>query len=311
MSDQKAERLLNLTLALLATKRFLTKNEIFQTIAGYTGLPESMERMFERDKDDLRSLGIEIEVGNLDQYFEDELGYRIRPNNYGLEIGEISPRELALLSIASHSWRNSVLSESSQSAVRKLRSLGVEVDQSDLTMGWARFENPQPDFDQLWEALENRRRITFFYNSTTLAERTLDPYGITLLRGFWYLVGFDNDRGEIRVFKISRIHGEIFPKGKPFAFEVPKDFQISQHLGAFIQEHPQTAQLLVKKERCHILRNDATVVNFNDEWDRLTLHYQHEDSFLRKVLWFGPDAIIESPRALRAKAMERLKGASE
>ena len=308
MSDQKAERLLNLTLALLATKRFLTKGEIFQTIAGYTGLPESMERMFERDKDDLRSLGIEIEVGNLDQYFEDELGYRIRPDNYGLEIGEISPRELALLSIASHSWRNSVLSESSQSAVRKLHSLGVEVDQSELTMGWARFENPQPDFDQLWEALENRRQITFFYNSTTLAERTLDPYGITLWRGFWYLAGFDNDRREIRVFKISRIQGEIFPKGKPFAFEVPMDFQISKHLATFTQVQPQIAQLLVRKERCLILRNDAAVVDFDDEWDRLTMQYQHEDSFLRRVLWFGPDAIIESPKALQKKAIAKLKG---
>jgi len=74
MSAQKTERLINLTLALLATKRYLTKSEIFSTVAGYTGSPETMERMFERDKDELRELGIEIEVGGLDPLFEDDQG---------------------------------------------------------------------------------------------------------------------------------------------------------------------------------------------------------------------------------------------
>jgi len=64
--SRKSERLINLTIALLATKRFITKSEIFKTIEGYEGNAESKERMFERDKDDLRSLGIEIEVGSFD-----------------------------------------------------------------------------------------------------------------------------------------------------------------------------------------------------------------------------------------------------
>ena len=70
MSSEKTERLINLTLGLLASKRYLTKNEIFRTISGYSGTPESMERMFERDKDELRSAGIVIEVGGLDPLFE-------------------------------------------------------------------------------------------------------------------------------------------------------------------------------------------------------------------------------------------------
>jgi proteasome accessory factor B len=64
--SRKIERLINLTIALLATKRFLTKSEIFRTVEGYEGSPETKERMFERDKDDLRSLGISIEVGSFD-----------------------------------------------------------------------------------------------------------------------------------------------------------------------------------------------------------------------------------------------------
>ena len=80
--SRKSERLVNLVIALLATKRNLTKSEIFRTIEGYEGSNESMERMFERDKDELRSLGVEIEVSGLDPLFDDEQGYRIRPETH-------------------------------------------------------------------------------------------------------------------------------------------------------------------------------------------------------------------------------------
>ena len=83
--SRKSERLVNLVIALLATRRSLTKNEIFRTIDGYDGSEESMERMFERDKDELRSLGIEIEVSGLDPLFDDELGYRIKPENFAMD----------------------------------------------------------------------------------------------------------------------------------------------------------------------------------------------------------------------------------
>ena len=85
--SRKSERLVNLTIALLASKRYLTKSEIFRTVEGYEGAPEAMERMFERDKDDLRSLGIVIELGTFDPLFEDEAGYRITPSSYQLDLG--------------------------------------------------------------------------------------------------------------------------------------------------------------------------------------------------------------------------------
>ena len=94
MSAQKTERLINLTLALLATKRYLTKSEIFRAVAGYSGSPETMERMFERDKDELRGLGIEIEVKGIDPLFEDEQGYLIRSETFQLSENEFSKEGL-------------------------------------------------------------------------------------------------------------------------------------------------------------------------------------------------------------------------
>ena len=92
--SRKIERLINLTIALLATKRYLTKSEIFRTVEGYEGSAETKERMFERDKDDLRNLGISIEVGSFDPLFSDEAGYRIRSENYQLDIGEITSTDI-------------------------------------------------------------------------------------------------------------------------------------------------------------------------------------------------------------------------
>ena len=100
MSAEKTERLINLTLGLLSSKRFLTKNEIFKNIAGYSGSPETMERMFERDKEDLRSLGIIIDTGSNDTYFEDEVGYRIFPEKYYLDLPKLMPEEQILMSLA-------------------------------------------------------------------------------------------------------------------------------------------------------------------------------------------------------------------
>ena len=103
--SRKTERLINLTIALLATKRYLTKSEIFRTVEGYEGSAETKERMFERDKDDLRTLGIVIEVGSFDPLFGDEAGYRIKSESYQLDLGEITPTEISLLSLAADAWQ--------------------------------------------------------------------------------------------------------------------------------------------------------------------------------------------------------------
>lgn len=307
MSDQKTERLLNLTIALLATQRYLTKSEIFQSVAGYSGDAASMERMFERDKDDLRSLGIEIEVRAVDSLFEDQMGYRIRPNDYALDLGPITPRELALISVALQGWRNSALSESSQSALRKLRSLGIDTDTDQLAMEWLRYENEQPSCDQLWDALEKRQIVEFGYHSSSLPKRRVQPYGLTLLHGFWYLIGFDLDRQAIRTFKIARVLTPFTLDKKENSYEIPKDFSPVQYLQPDIDDPIHTANVLVRKDHCLTLRLEGQVSSVDDEWDQLTLTYQHAEPLLRKILWFGPDAKIISPPELVAHLKDFLE----
>ncbi|MSY75453.1 MAG: WYL domain-containing protein, partial [Actinobacteria bacterium] len=132
MSSQKTERLINLTLALLATKRYLSKAEIFKKIPGYEGSAETKERMFERDKDELRSLGIQIEVSSSDPLFEDDLGYLIDSNSLQFGIDEFNKEELLLLTMAGNLWHESALQMDSKSALLKIQSLSGPVE-SDIT----------------------------------------------------------------------------------------------------------------------------------------------------------------------------------
>ncbi len=308
MSDQKTERLLNLTIALLATQRYLTKSEIFQSVAGYSGEIEAMERMFERDKDDLRSLGIEIEVRAVDVLFEDQMGYRIRPSDYALDLGPITPRELALISVALQGWRTSALSQSSQTALRKLRSLGIDTDTDQLAMEWLRFENEQPSFDLLWDALEKRQIVEFGYAHPSSPMRRVQPYGLTLLHGFWYLIGFDLDRQDIRTFKIARVLTPFTLLKKERSYEIPEDFSPAKYLETDSTSEVGQAVVHIRKNHCLTLRLEGEVKSVDDDWDEITLRYHHEDPFLRKILWFGSDARVVSPPDLVHKVKTSLQG---
>jgi len=104
----KAERLLNLFFVLLNTKRPISRNDIRQKVSGYENCESdsSFERMFERDKDELRSTGIKIETLSMDTLFEDELGYRIDQNIFITKVIDWSRDERIMLNLASAIWKN-------------------------------------------------------------------------------------------------------------------------------------------------------------------------------------------------------------
>ena len=178
--SRKSERLVNLTIALLATKRYLTKSEIFRTVEGYEGSPEAMERMFERDKDDLRSLGITIELGTFDPIFEDEAGYRITPSSYQLNLGELDGTDIALLSLAATAWSGAALERESTSALIKLSSMGIDSDSEALSLLTPQVSGTDQNFVLLTDAIVRRSEIEFEYLSADLSKqvRTIAPYSM-------------------------------------------------------------------------------------------------------------------------------------
>ena len=281
-------------MALLATRRFLSKDEIFERVAGYTGKRDAVERMFERDKDDLRALGIIIQVKPQDIFFEDEVGYRILEDDYELNIGELTPAELSYLSLAAKMWRNQLFAQSGDIALQKLEALGGTALREDFGHGTLSLENETPLFPSLWEAISNLRNISFTYRSRNVSQRRLSPYGLTLWKGSWYLVGLDLDKGEIRVFKVSRITSEIIFESKAQSFEVPSDFRIEDHLLMLAPEPTTRFVARVRVGTCQSLRSQGSVSGIDGEWDRVDVSLGN--NWLEQLLWFGSDLVLEEPR---------------
>ena len=311
MSDRKTERLINLTLALLATRRYLKKSEILANVLGYEGTQEAKERMFERDKDDLRSLGIEIEVGDLDVFFEDEPGYRIPQKTYELNVPDLTGRELAILSIAANFWNDSILGPNAQSGIRKLQSLGIPATMDfEFRMKYL-FENPTNLLEQLTKAITQRSRITFSYDSGSLKTRNLEPYRIVFWNGYWYLIGMDLDRSAIRLFKLSRFTGEISISKKKSEFEITEDFQVTDHLPKKDFEIVQNAKIKIRKEAGILLRTRGTFIADDGEFDIYQINFENEAAFLREVIWHGTNVEVMEPIELKQSLLTLLAGVQQ
>ena len=297
--SRKIERLINLTIALLATKRYLTKSEIFRSVEGYEGSPETKERMFERDKDDLRSLGIEIEVGSYDPLFNDEAGYRIKQEKYQLDLGQITPTEISLLSLAAQAWQGASFDEAAQKALLKLNSIGVPSDSLTLPGASNKLSDGGRDFPLIAKAIADQQLLTFTYIDSQLFQnvRKIVPIGSSSRAGFWYLSGVDQEIQEIRTFRVDRIEGEIAASKGPRDFETPQNFDPK---GVFEGGSPASfASIDVRKGKGTSLRALATSTESLGEWDRLRVPIYNLHTLASMVLWHGNDVFVQQPQELR------------
>ena len=302
--SRKSERLVNLTIALLATKRYLTKSEIFRTVEGYEGAPEAMERMFERDKDDLRSLGISIELGTFDPIFEDEAGYRITPSSYQLNLGELDGIDIALLSLAASAWSGAALERESTSALIKLASLGIDSDSEALSLLTPQVNGTDQNFALITDAIVRRSEIEFEYVSSDLSKqvRKISPYSLRGKSGSWYLVGLDPEKSSTRTFRLDRIVSEVSVSKKVNSYEIPDALPEQD-----TSEITEQAILRVRKSRGHQLRSLSTLIEAGEEWDEITLPILDLSWLVRTILWHRDDVIALQPQALRTRVIDSLK----
>ena len=302
--SRKSERLVNLTIALLATKRYLTKSEIFRTIEGYEGAPEAMERMFERDKDDLRSLGIGIELGTFDPIFEDEAGYRITPSSYQLNLGELDGTDIALLSLAATAWSGAALERESTSALIKLASMGIDNDSETLSLLTPQVSGTDANFALVTDAIVRRSEIEFEYLGADLSRqvRKISPYSMRGQSGSWYLVGFDSEKDSLRTFRLDRIVSEVSVSKKVNSFEIPDSIPDQS-----TDETRELAILRVRKRRGHQLRSLSNLIEAGEEWDEITLPIVDVSWLIRIILWHRDDVIVLGPPALRERVINSLK----
>ena len=221
MATSKVERLMNLVICLLSTRQFLTAEKIRTSVAGYqeSVSDEAFSRMFERDKNELRDLGVPLETGQASRFGTVE-GYRISPEAYALPEIDLTSEESAAVAIAVRLLESPELTAAAQSAVLKLRAAGVAVDQDTagalFTALPARIRGSESVLEQVLAAVGAGRAIRFEHRSAAnepYRTRTVEPWGVVTHDGRWYLVGNDLDRGATRTFRLSRIGEPVTAAG--------------------------------------------------------------------------------------------------
>ena len=304
--SRKIERLINLTIALLATKRYLTKSEIFRTVEGYEGSAETKERMFERDKDDLRSLGITIDVGSFDPLFNDEAGYRIRSESYQLDLGDITPTEMSLLSLAADAWQGAAFAEQAQSAILKLSSIGVPADPIDIPGFSPKLSNSSKDLETISGAIGSSDYLVFDYLSPSLLSerREVIPIALSNKSGFWYVSGVDKAVQEVRTFRLDRVQGAITVLKNKEDFEFPTDFELDQTVAS---SAIRFAIIDVRKGKGHAIRALATSVTDLGEWDQIKVPIYTIEYLTAQILWHGDDVFVHEPVDLRENVVQQLE----
>jgi proteasome accessory factor B len=314
VTARKAERLMNLTICLLVARTFIPKDRIRQAVEGYHELTdEAFDRMFDRDKEELRVLGIPIELGTIDKAFDDEVGYRISRDRFELPEISLEADEAAVVGLAARVWQHASLATATTQGLRKLRAGGVDVDESALTILEPQLATDEPAFDGVFSAVTSRTPITFTYRRSgdpNTTERHLEPWGIVSWHGHWYVIGHDRDRDSERMFRVSRIEGEVRTDGNPHEYDVPADLDLRALASSLAPPHPHSsARVLVRHGAGNGLRRRAASSRPGEEgWTEIELPYGSGSSLAEELTSYGPDVVVLEPTEIRDAVIRRLSG---
>ena len=299
----KAERLINLTMALLETRRPLGKEEIFANVAGYSGTPEAMERMFERDKDDLRDLNIEILVEAKDKYFDDEVGYRIAKVNFEMPTTDFNSSEIYWLSVAANIWRGAALENLAQDALFKIQSTNAEFLPLEPLASMPIIQTSEPIFFALWSSINQKEFISFQYKGIdgVIAKREVAPYSLVSRRGHWYLIAKESSTNEFKRFRLSRFQSQPEIVSAENAFEISSDYDVNDYIKDISEHLIEKAEILIKPGSGGAIRQlgKLEILDSSDtEWERIQLENVDFDLLVYNILWCGPDVKVIKPETL-------------
>ncbi len=314
------ERLLSLIVALMASGRGLTKEQVLSTVSGYREArdegrsQDALERMFERDKEELRTLGVPLHTVG-DPTDPDDLRdarYRIPKTEYVLpEDLAFTAAEIAVLNLAGAVWSEESLSADAQSALRKIRALGLDVDEP--IIGFApRVSLRDPAFPALRRANEEGRTVRFTYvkpGDEGPRLRHVSPLAIFEYEGRWHVYGTDLDIDEQRTFLLSRIVDPV---------EVTREtFDTAEREGAGARALGELAQVAARNEAVIEvvpeteaslrLRRRGAVEGDPGEGHRVRVHYVDVHILADELASYGPEVRVLAPQGLRDEVVARLE----
>jgi proteasome accessory factor B len=315
VAAKRAERLVNLVIALLGTRQYVSAARIRDTVPGYEPddgterADEAFKRMFERDKAELREIGVPLETGRT-SIFDTEDGYRIARADYELPEITLTGEEAAAVGLALRLWQTAQLAGAAQSALVKLRAAGVEVDQSRGIPIQPRLDAGEPAFEPCYAAARDRRVLTFDYrrpDADKASRRRVQPWGVVAWHGRWYLVGHDLDRNAPRVFRLSRVTGTPAASGPAGAFEPPADLDLA---AVVARQEARDEHIVIVRARpgtaIGLRRHAEPLGPAEDGDDRLQLRTREPWGLADQIAAYGPDVLVEAPQSVREAVVGRL-----
>ncbi|MGX1931834.1 helix-turn-helix transcriptional regulator [Microbacterium resistens] len=309
------ERLTNLVVALMATEVGLTKQQILENVSGYRQRQEAgaradaLEKMFERDKDDLRALGIPIETlgDHADPNDLREARYRIPKAEYDLPVDiEFTPAELAVLRLAGGVWSEGSLSGEAQAGVRKIRALGIDVDEP--IIGFApRITARESAFAPLQEAIERSVAVVFDYlkpGEEAPRRRRVNPLALLEYEARWHVFGIDRDADGERMFLLSRIVGDVTVTAEAFPAALRQDAgdRALASLEAVAAAHSALLEVTPGTEAALRLGRRATPAAQGIRLPYVDLHILADE-----LASYGPEVRVVEPADLRDAVISRLR----
>ena len=303
----KLERLLNLTAALLETGRPLTSEELQERVPGYPDSHQSFHRAFERDKDDLREMGVPIRLVPVPGTDPPVDGYRIPKDEYYLRAPGLEPDELAALHLAAGAIRMEGVR--GVEALWKLGGAGDEPN-ADAVGGEELLRLPTDlRLVPLFTAASQQRVASFAYGG---ADRSLEVHRLGFRRGHWYVTGHDRSRDASRSFRVDRIDGEV-SIGDAGAFERPPapPGVADRQPWEMGEEDPVTARFLVDADQAlsamQHLGQQAVVEERPDGGLVFEVLVSNRQAFRSFVISFLEHGEVLSPPDLRADLIEWLE----
>ena len=299
------ERVINLLIYLLESPVPVTAEDVRRTVLGYGDQSDdAFHRMFERDKDLLRTLGVPLDLKALDAW-EVDFGYIVDPEKYAIPDPGLTEGERVALSVAARMVRlgganaglDGLLKLGGVGHGGGIEPLGADLGAEVSVLG------------DLFLAVTERRRLHFNYRDQ---RRRLEPYGIAHRRGHWYLVGA-TDQGE-RLYRVDRI-SELKVGDEPAAFKRPRSFDVKRAMAGHPWEAGTDATVPA------MVRFDADVSWWaartlgvpvaGGEPLEIELPVTNRDAFVGWILSFGASAEVLGPDDLRDEILQRVEAALE
>ena len=305
-------------LCLLSTRQFITAERIRDTVEGYEVSPdasspdEAFKRSFERDKAELRELGIPLETGR-NSAFDTEDGYRIARKDFELPPIAFAADEAAAVALAARLWSTASLASEARTALIKLRAAGVEIEEPLGADSLPPLPANEPALPDLLAAVSGQRVVQFAHRkpqAEAAERRVVEPWGVLSWRGRWYVVGHDRGRAEVRSFRLDRIEGPVKTLPEPASTTKPAGLNMLELVQGANQQAGEIAVVRVRANRGGQLRRLATSSEPGaDGTDVLTIEFRDTGWLAAMVAASGADAVAVSPPELVAAVVRLLQAA--